>query len=356
MRVVDRLAARETTWRELDVLLFHLDGKRPGSRRRPRRDIAWIEPGQATQPLDPMRQRRKLAANEVVRLGELYRSACADLMLAEAYDLPRETVAYLHALVARAHNALYRARGFRFRDFAGELFGSVPRRLRSDPLLRVAALLFYVPVLVFALLSAGRPHFAEQVMGEEQLDKFEQMYARPLHGGEGKQRDDAFMAGFYIFNNASIGLRCFAFGLAFGVGTIYILFTNAMMIGTAFGHMATSPSAANFYTFVTAHAPFELTAIVFSAAAGLRLGQGLIVTHGMTRLASLRREARGALPTVGAAVFLFILAAFLEGFVSASSLPYAAKAGIAIVSALALIAYLALGGRGRPMDEAMGQP
>ncbi len=96
--------------------------------------------------------------------------------------------------------------------------------------------------------------------------------------------------------------------------------------------------------------PFELTAIVLSGAAGLRLGYGLIETKGQTRLASLQREARNAPPTVGAAVVLFLLAAFLEGYVSASSLPYSARASIALFSAGLLVAYLALGGR-RPVAE-----
>ena len=120
-----------------------------------------------------------------------------------------------------------------------------------------------------------------------------------------------------------------------------------MQLGVVFGHMALTPQKENFYTFVTAHAPFELTAIVFSGAAGLRLGWGLIETKGQTRLASLRREAKLALPTAGAATLLFALAAFLEGFVSPSALPYPFKAAAAIVCASILIAYMALGGRGR---------
>ncbi|MBV8076961.1 MAG: stage II sporulation protein M, partial [Planctomycetaceae bacterium] len=130
----------------------------------------------------------------------------------------------------------------------------------------------------------------------------------------------------------------------------YELLSNGLILGTVFGHMAVSPNARNFFTFVTAHGPFELTAIVFAGAAGLRLGSGLIDTRGQTRLASLRREARCALPIVGASVVLFILAAFLEGFVSASSLPYGAKAGIALACAALLVAYLALGGRRASSD------
>ena len=114
--------------------------------------------------------------------------------------------------------------------------------------------------------------------------------------------------------------------------------------------MASSPNAPNFFTFVTAHGPFELTAIVFSGAAGLRLGYGLIDTKGETRLGSLRREAHNALPIVSAAVILFILAAFLEGYVSASPIPYSAKAGIAIASTLLLGVYLFLGGRSQAVS------
>ena len=44
---------------------------------------------------------RRPTSQEILRLGELYRATCTDLMLAEEHDLPRETVANLHALVRR---------------------------------------------------------------------------------------------------------------------------------------------------------------------------------------------------------------------------------------------------------------
>ncbi len=348
MRVVDRLAGRETDWRELQVLLQRMEGRRP-RRAAPPRASGAARAGLAE--LVDHRRDREISAGDVLRLGELYRAACADLMLAEAHDLPRDTVAFLHALVGRAHNAVYRTGGFRPADWSNVLFDEVPRRLRSDPMLRVAALTFWGLFLLTASLAAARPGFAARVAGDRQVEMMEQMYERPLDGSarpDHLDRNDAAMAGFYILHNAGIGLSCYAWGLAFGVGTLWTLGSNAIGIGAIFGHMATAPQAANFLTFVTAHGPFELTAIVFSGAAGLRLGWGLIETGGESRPASLRREAGRSLPIAGVAVLLFVLAAFLEAFVSASPLPYAGKAAIAVASAVLLAGYLLLLGRARP--------
>src|SRR3954447_6741751 len=148
MRVVDRLAGREASWKELDALLDELAGRRAGHRR--------------------------ITTEQVLRLGELYRAACTDLMLAEAHHLPREAVGYLHALVGRAHNALYRAQGFKFSDWADDLFGTVPRQLRSDPARRLAAVAFWGSFLLCALLATGRAEFAPKVLGEAQLDMMDE--------------------------------------------------------------------------------------------------------------------------------------------------------------------------------------
>ena len=212
-------------------------------------------------------------------------------------------MAYLHALVGRAHNAVYRAQGFRFSDWSTALFATAPRQLRSDPAPRLAAAVFWGVFLICALVSAARPEFAPKVVGEDFVEAMDAMYAEPIDAPRkdkekekegGFRRSDTMMAGFYIEHNTTIGLQCFAWGLFFGLGSLYELLSNGLILGTVFGHMAVSPNARNFFMFVTAHGPFELTAIVFAGAAGLRLGSGLIDTQGRTRLASLRREARCA--------------------------------------------------------------
>ncbi len=198
-----------------------------------------------------------------------------------------------------------------------------------------------------AALAAGRENFASLVVSEPFLEEMDQAYSQPVDAPrkDGLERNDTAMAGFYIAHNTGIGFSCFASGIVFGLGSLSELLVEGIVLGTVFGHMATTPYAVNFYTFVTAHSAFELTAIVLSGAAGLRLGWGLVDTRGQSRVSSLRREAANSLPAVGAAVVLFVLAALVEGYVSASSLPYPAKAGVAVLSATVIVSYLTLGGR-----------
>ncbi len=129
-------------------------------------------------------------------------------------------------------------------------------------------------------------------------------------------------------------------------------------------------ASGNFFHFVTAHGPFELTAIVLSAGAGLHIGMGWLdgsdrklmpeensdrsddvgtflaglYKHGLRfavfqRVSSLFLAARTAMPIMGAAMIMFLLAAFIEGFLSPSALPYWTKAAVAIGSSMLLTFY-----------------
>ncbi len=319
MKVSDLLAARRANWRELEMLCSRMERL----------------------------SRRPLEAPAIARFSSLYRSACADLALADAYQLPPATVEYLHRLVGRAHNLLYRSRTFNVSTWGHQLLVDVPRRLFRDNALRLAFCLFWGVFLLSALMAYSTPGYAERVLGEAWITMLEESFSEPIQGrGAGLSSG---MAGFYIRNNAGIGLRCFAFGLLFGVGGLYITLFNAAFLGASFGHLATVPQGVNFFNFVTAHAPLELTAVVLSAAAGMRLGFSLVDTGGLTRIASLRRAAKESMPTMGAALIMFLLAALIEGFLSPSAAPYEIKAAVAVLSAGLLVFYFAV--LGYPQGE-----
>jgi uncharacterized membrane protein SpoIIM required for sporulation len=308
-----------------------------------RRRESWRELEKLCETLQTRRLRR-VTADEVTRFASLYRAACADLALADAYQLPPVTVDYLHRLVGQAHNQLYRTRHFDTRSWSKTLLVDTPQRIFRDGCVQFAFCLFWGVFILSAFCAYAEtvwPAYAEQILSSNGLEQLETSFSQPIAGRP--SGESILMAGFYIRHNTSIGLKCFAGGLLVIPG-IFITMYNAAYLGASFGYMARPEVAAgeNFFHFVTAHGPFELTAIVLSAAAGLRLGLAWIHTRGWSRGASLQRTASEAMPLMGTAMILFFLAALIEGFLSPSAAPYAIKAAVATLSSMALMYYFVI--------------
>lgn len=313
-----------------------------------RRKVRWSELEAMCRELENGHTRR-LGATGVLRFASAYRSACADLALADAYQLPPHTVQYLHDLVGRAHNQLYRSRLFQWQTWGDTMFRRVPTMILFDRAAWLAFVIFWGIFFASMALAYSSRQFAVEVIGEAAMNSYEEMYSQPIDGRSFE--DSSVMGGFYVYNNASIGLQCFAAGLLLGVGGLFITVSNALQLGAVFGHIFTTPSRGNFIEFVTAHGPFELTAIVLSAGAGMRLGFAIVDTKGLSRMASLRKAVDRAMPTAAAALVLFCLAAVIEGFISPSGAPYAVKLSVALVSSAILLFYVVvLGLRGRMID------
>jgi len=328
MKVAQLLESRRRNWQQLEQLCAQVETRR----------------------------KRVLGAAAVARFAALYRAACADLALADAYQLPPNTVQYLHRLVGRAHNQLYRSRTFNLPVWRRVLLVDVPRRIFNDRCVQLMFVLFWFVFVASAFLAFSPelyPGFADKLLSEEGISKLERDFSNPINGRNAEA--NFIMASYYIFHNTGIGLKCFAGGLLVIVG-LFITVFNAASLGAAFGYMA-QPEVAqgrNFYHFVTAHGPFELTAIVLSAGAGLRLGMAFVKTGGFAREASLRKTGKETMPLMGAAMILFFFAAMIEGFLSPSGAPYALKAAVAILSSGLLMFYFVILGFPRGGREEIG--
>ena len=126
--------------------------------------------------------------------------------------------------------------------------------------------------------------------------------------------DNVAMFGFYIFNNVKIGFQTFATGLAFGLGTLFYLVFNGVMIGAVAGYLTGIGYGTPFWSFVSGHSAMELVAIAISGAAGLRLGAAVVAPGARSRKAALVDAARPAVRLMYGAAAMFFIAAFIEAF------------------------------------------
>ena len=104
--------------------------------------------------------------------------------------------------------------------------------------------------------------------------------------------------------------------------------------------------SSSFFPFIIAHSSFELTAIVFSAQAGLLLGYRLFITRGLSRSASLREAGKTAFPLISGAALMLLIAAVIEAFWSSRhEFPLFLRYGSGIFLWLLLLSYFVFSGR-----------
>ena len=286
-------------------------------------------------------------AAQWTELSSLYRMVCADLAAARGRGLPADLVRHLDGLASRAHNGLYGARGvYRGRGWWAMVGADFPRTLRTEwRFFLLASLLFYGPFVVGGLGALLDTDFATAVLPQVQLDMVEEMYSSPdLSRGTG---GDSAMAGFYVRNNIGIAFRCFATGILAGLGSVFFLVYNGLVIGTTFGHLGRVGLLPNLLAFTAGHSAWELTGIVVSGTAGIRMGWALVVTEGRTRLGSLRAIAPVLFHLILGTFALLAVAAMIEGFWSAGPVSPVGKYVFGVVQIVVVAAWLSLGGRGQ---------
>jgi uncharacterized membrane protein SpoIIM required for sporulation len=156
---------------------------------------------------------------------------------------------------------------------------------------------------------------------------------------------ESTMAAFYVYNNVGIAFRCFATGILFGLGSVFFLAYNGLLIGAVAGLVTAAGHGRNLLTFMVSHGAFELTAIVISGAAGLVMGYALVDAGSLTRWASLRARAGDLFRMIMGAALLLLLAAAVEGYWSPAPIPPAVKLGVAPLLYALVVGYLLFAGR-----------
>lgn len=294
---------------------------------------------------------KKRHAAEAVGLPELYRQTCHHLALVRHRRYGADLEQRLNGLVLRGHQQLYQGSGVTdLTEGARFVASGFPRLVRSEGrLVGLATLLFVLPLLLMGAAIQLWPELALMVVPGEQIEQIGDQYSPEGDLEAGRPADsDVMMFGFYIYNNISIAFRTFASGLVFGVGSIFFLVYNGIFIGAVGGYIQEVGYGENFYPFVIGHGAFELTAIVLSGAAGLRLGFSLLSPGRLSRSQALLAAGRQSVRIIYGATAMLVIAAFLEAFWSSSDLvpdvvKYAAGTGFWLV----VLAYLSLAGRKR---------
>ena len=296
------------------------------------------------------RHKRSAEKPDALDLPTTYRQICQHYALANTRMYSPILVERLNRMVVRGHQAMYGSRSHFLKSILGFFAGEFPQLIRKEwKVMAVSSGLFYIPFFLMIIVIQLKPELVFSTLDTAMVQNVEAMYD-PNNSVLGREREsdtDLEMFGHYIRNNTGIGFQVFAGGMLFGLGTLFFMLFNGVILGSVAGHLTHLGFIDTFWGFVVGHGAFELTAIVISGAAGLKLAMALIAPGRKTRIRALIDNGKVGIKIMYGAATLFIMAAFVEAFWSSMTLPVSIKYGVAAVLWGLVIAYFWFVGRGK---------
>lgn len=203
------------------------------------------------------------------------------------------------------------------------------------------ALLFFMLAVGIGVFSAAHESsFVRLILGDYYVDTTLNNIAKGTPMGVYNNMDDLEMFLSITVNNIRVSFLAFAFGLLFSAGTLWVLFSNGLMLGAFqyffYDHGLLLHSALSIW----AHGTFEITSIIIAGGAGLVMGNSFLFPGTYTRLHSFRTGALRGIKIVVGLVPFFIIAGWIESFITRYADAYPFVGGVAVViSLVGVIAY-----------------
>lgn len=276
------------------------------------------------------------------RLADLYVHVTDDLAYSRTFYPESRTTTYLNALAVEAHQAIYRNKRERSGRIASFWKLELPLLFhdhRRELLYSLAIFLVAMSIgIVSALYDDG---FIRLIMGDSYVNMTLENIRKgdPMAVYKGDSEIDMFLT--LSFHNIRVAMATFVYGLVFSIGTIYSLMMNGIMLGAfetfCYRHGVLMKSMLSIWI----HGVIEISAIVIAGCAGLVMGNSVLFPGTYTRMQSFRKGARRGLKIMVGLVPFFIVAGFLESFVTRyTSMPVVLSLGIILTSVFAVVWYV----------------
>jgi uncharacterized membrane protein SpoIIM required for sporulation len=280
---------------------------------------------------------KSLTRSDLRELSLLYRQTAADLAAVREDRGAIRYAGYLNQLLARAHNIIYSAHKASPIKVVRYFLNEYPRIFRRNlNYCLFAFLIFVFAGIVGAAITWFDPDFKVKILGGAMVETIEKhkMWTDSIVGIK-PQASSGIMT-----NNMSVSFTTFAAGITAGLGTLYMMAFNGLLIGVIGVACWSAGMSRDLWSFVAPHGVLELPAIFIAGGAGFRLASGLLFPGFLPRSESVARAGNEAVRLLLGTVPMLIVAGLIEAFISPTGISVAIKFSFAAALFSLLIAYL----------------
>jgi uncharacterized membrane protein SpoIIM required for sporulation len=295
---------------------------------------------------------RSVDAADAVRLAQDYRLLAHDLARVRTLLPNARAREFLEAAYTRAHVTLHRGAWRADRALLALFRDELPAVVRwLRPYILWCTAIFALAVLAGYALIRSYPELIALFASPDLIATVErgQLWTEGLLNVV----PSSVLSAQILTNNIIVTLFAYCAGFLFGLGTLYILGLNGLMLGAIFAFVGQHGLARQLFTFIVAHGCVEISVMCLSGAAGAAVGEALVRPGPAGRSESFRIAALRSGTLLSACALLLVGAGLLEGYVSPNPhVPLAARVTIGVSYWLFMVALLT--GRLFPRQRAPG--
>ncbi|WP_340066726.1 stage II sporulation protein M [Ascidiimonas aurantiaca] len=251
------------------------------------------------------------------KLADLYIEVTDHLSYARTFYPNSKTTAYLNSLASLAHQNIYKTKKEnknRIISFWKEEFPKEFYHYRKA--LLFSFLVFMTFTIIGAYSAATDGDFVRAFLG----DNYVNMTLENIEQGDPmavyKQQSEINMFLGITINNIKVALTAFALGIFTGIGTVVLLMQNGLMLGSFQYFFYDQGLLWESVRTIWIHGTIEISVIIIAGCAGIVLGNGILFPGTYTRLESFKRGVKAGLKILVSTIPFFMVAGFLEGFVT----------------------------------------
>jgi len=274
-------------------------------------------------------------------LADLYIDITNDLSFAQSHYPNSKITGYLNNLSSRLHQFIHKKKKERFSRIITFWTKEIPEIMYlSRKELLYSFLIFSVCIVIGAFSAANDENFTRLILGDHYVDMTLENIQKDDPMAVYKSMNEGEMFWGITVNNIRVSFNAFISGIFTSLATAYILLSNGIMLGS-FHHLFYEQGLlGDALLSIWIHGTLEISAIIVAGAAGIVMGNGWLFPKTYTRIESFRRSARKGGKIVLGTVPVFIVAGFLESFVTRhTELPDALRLAIVLLSLAFVIGY-----------------
>jgi uncharacterized membrane protein SpoIIM required for sporulation len=262
-------------------------------------------------------QNQQTPANNPDEQAERFITLLDDLAYSKTFYPQSKVTKWVNGIAANTYQKIYQNKKEKYSRLGSFWKTELPLvmyQYRKVLYFTFALFMLFVGIAVWS--STKDYKFAAAFLG----DDYVQMTEENINSGDpfGVYRDgDKFsMFAVIMFNNMLIFFLQYTGGILYGLGTLYWVFKDGLLIGTFQSMFFLKGIGWQSVMVIWMHGCIEISCMILSSMAGFILAKGILLKGTYSLMESLKIHAKTSIKLILALIPLTIIAAFIESYIT----------------------------------------